>query len=151
MTTLPEMRDLAHRLLTYEAALDETCESTDGAFLRVYEKLRQSLGAFAGAAAFHALSSRALVLARSEAPSLWSARVTANGSLQGLSEVDSQQITDKDRAGKYSEGDGGIILLSRLLGLLLTFLGEALTFSLLRNAWPGAEFDDRNSGNGRDA
>ena len=45
--------------------------------------------------------------------------------------------------------EGGVILIARLLGLLLIFLGEALTLSLLRDAWPGAAFDDRNSGNGR--
>jgi len=45
--------------------------------------------------------------------------------------------------------DGGIILISRLLGLLFIFLGEALTLSLLREAWPGAVLDDRNSGNWR--
>ena len=47
---------------------------------------------------------------------------------------------DKDRAG-----EGGIILIARLLGLLLIFLGETLTLSLLRNAWPGEAFNDRNS------
>jgi hypothetical protein len=45
--------------------------------------------------------------------------------------------------------EGGVILISRLLGLLLIFLGEALTLSLLRDEWPGAALDDRNSGNGR--
>ena len=45
--------------------------------------------------------------------------------------------------------EGGVILISRLLGLLFIFLGEALTLSLLRDAWPGASLDDRNSGNGR--
>jgi hypothetical protein len=32
-----------------------------------------------------------------------------------------------------------------LLGLLHIFLGEAITLSLLRNAWPGATFDNRSS------
>ena len=31
------------------------------------------------------------------------------------------------------------------------FLGEALTLSLLRNAWPGEVFDDDNAVNGRKA
>ena len=46
MTNPPEMRDLAHRLLTYEAVAGKTSESKDAAILRVYEKLRQSLGVF---------------------------------------------------------------------------------------------------------
>jgi hypothetical protein len=51
---------------------------------------------------------------------------------------------DNDRAG-----EGGIILIARLLGLLRIFLGETLTLSLLRNAWPGEAFDDSNSAHGR--
>jgi hypothetical protein len=47
--------------------------------------------------------------------------------------------------------DGEIILIARLLGLLRLFLGEALTLSLLRNAWPGEVFEDSNSVHGRKA
>jgi len=64
--------------------------------------------------------------------------------LQGLGEIKAQIDMDKDRAG-----EGGIILIARLLGLLRIFLGETLTLRLLRNAWPGEAFDDRNAGNGR--
>ncbi len=149
MTTPPEMRDLARRLLTCEADASGTSKSAEGPILRVYEKLRQSLGAFAGAAAFHSLASRALVLARSETPALRKALVASNGSLQGLDNSEPQIVADKDRAGEHPADDRGIILIAQLLALLFTFLGAALTFSLLRSAWPGADFDDRNSGNGR--
>jgi hypothetical protein len=123
----------------------------ESATLRVYEKLRQSLSAFAGVAAFESLAFRALTQAKSEAPSLWAARVAADGSLQGLSEFEPQNDMDKELSGELYAGDGGIVLIARLLRLLLVFLGEALTLSLLRNAWPDATFDDRNSGNGRKA
>ena len=146
MTAAPGMRDLAHRLLTYEADAHTTSEPLEPPALRVYEKLRQSLGEFVGVAGFQSLASRALTLATPEAPSLSDARVTADGSLQGLGEIETQIDIDKDRAG-----EGGIILIARLLGLLRVFLGEALTLSLLRNAWPGEAFDDRNAGNGRKA
>ena len=53
MTTLPEMRDLAQRLLSYEASAGNTSEPVESTTLRVYEKLRQSLGEFAGSAGFH--------------------------------------------------------------------------------------------------
>ena len=141
------MRDLAHRLLTYEAGEGKSFEPMESPALRVYEKLRQSLGEFVGMAGFHSLASRALTLARPEAPkSLSAARVTADGSLQGLGEIEIQIDMDKDRAG-----EGGIILIARLLGLLRIFLGEALTLSLLRNAWPSEVLDDRNVVNGRTA
>jgi hypothetical protein len=146
MTAPPKMRDLAHRLLAYEAGAGKTSEPAESATLRVYEKLRQSLGEFVGVAGFQSLASRALTLARPEAPGLSAARVTEDGYLQGLGEIENQFDTDKDRAG-----EGGIILIARLLGLLRIFLGEALTLSLLRNAWPGEAFDDRNSAHGRKA
>jgi len=151
MTNHPKMRDLAQRLLAYEAFADETSEPADSATLRVYEKLRQGLGEFAGVAAFHALAFRALTLARTEAPSLGAVRVSADGALHGLREIEHPLDIDKFRAGEFPAGEGGIILIARLLGLLLLFLGEALTLSLLRITWPGATFDDRSSENRRKA
>ena len=146
MTAAPGMRDLAHRLLTYEAGSGKNSEPIESPTLRVYEKLRRSLGEFVGVAGFQSLASRALALARPEAPSLGAARVTEDGYLQGLGETENQFDLENDRAG-----EGGTILIARLLGLLRTFLGEALTLSLLRNAWPGEAFDDRNSAHGRKA
>ena len=144
MTTLPEMRDLAQRLLSYEASAGNTSEPVESTTLRVYQKLRQSLGELAGSAGFHALASRALTLARSEVPSLRAVQVGADGNLEGMSAIEPSIKVEQDRVH-----EGGVILISRLLGLLFIFLGEALTLSLLRDAWPGASLDDRNSGNGR--
>jgi len=155
MTATPGMRDLAHRLLRYEAGAGENSEPIDSPTLRVYEKLRQGLGEFAGVAGFQSLASRALALARTQAPSLSAARISADGSLQGVGQgphdFECQIDNDKDRAAEYAAGDAGIILITRLLGLLLIFLGEALTLSLLRVKWPGAALDDCNSENGRNA
>jgi hypothetical protein len=148
MTTPPETRDLAHRLLDYEAVAGKTSGPVESATFRVYEKLRHSLIAFSGIASFYSLACRALALASSEAPSLSAARITADGSLQGLAEFEPQIDIHKDWAGGYPAGEEGTILIVRLLSLLHIFLGEALTLSLLRNAWPGGAFDDRNSGNG---
>jgi hypothetical protein len=144
MTTLPEMRDLAQRLLSYEASAGKASEPVESTTLRVYQKLRESLGELAGSAGFHALASRALALARSELPSLSAVQVGTDGNLEGMSVIEPSIKVEQDRVH-----DGGVILISRLLGLLFIFLGEALTLSLLRDAWPGAAFDDRNSGNGR--
>ena len=145
------MRDLAHRLFAYEVVAGKTSEPVEFATLRVYEKLRQSLSAFAGVAAFESLAFRALTQAKSEVPSLWAVQVAEGGSLQGLGEFEPQIDMDKDLSGEFPAGDGGIVLIARLLGLLLIFLGEALTLSLLRNEWPGEAFDDRISAHGRKA
>jgi len=155
MTTPPTMRDLARRLLAYEVVAGKTSEPMESATLRVYEKLRQGLGEFAGVAGFQSLASRALALARTDAPSLSAARISADGALQGLGrgldEFEHQIDIDKDRAAEYPPGEGGISLISRILGLLLLFLGEASTLSVLRVTWPGAALDDCNSENGRKA
>ena len=138
------MRDLAQRLLSYEASAGSTSTSAEITTLRVYQKLRHSLSELAGSAGFQALASRALTLARSEVPSLSAVQVGADGNLEGMSSIEPSINAEMDRIH-----EGGIILISRLLGLLFTFLGEALTLSLLRDAWPDAALDDRNSGNGR--
>jgi hypothetical protein len=159
MTAPPEMRDLAERLLTYEAYAGETSEPVESAILRVYEKLRQSLGEIAGTAAFQSLAFRALAMARSKIPRLRAAQISADGALtglgqglgQGLSEFGPQIDLEEDGASEQRAGDEGIILITCLLGLLRVFLGEALTFSLLRNAWPDEAFDERSSVHGRKA
>jgi hypothetical protein len=159
MTTLPEMRDLAQRLLAYEANAGESTEPIEPAILCVYERLRQSLSDFAGTAAFQSLAYRALAMARAEVPSLRAARVGADGALtglghglgQGMSEFGPQIDPEKDRAGEHQAADEGIVVIARLLGLLLTFLGEPITLRLLRNTWPGATFDDRSSEKGKKA
>jgi len=153
MTTSPTTRDLAHRLLAYEVVEANISEPSEPAALRVYEKLRQSLSAFAGVAAFESLAFRALTQAKTEAPGLWAARVAPDGALQGLGqsldELEDQIDIDKGLADEFPADEGGIILIARLLGLLLIFLGETLTLSLLRVTWPEASLDDRNSEYGR--
>lgn len=144
MTNLPKVRDLAQRLLTYESGGDDTSEPAGSATLRVYEKLRQRLVELAGTAGFQALACRALTLARSEDPALDAVGVTADGNLEGMSTIESPINAGKDRI--Y---DGGVVLISRLLGLLLIFLGEALTMNLIRDVWPDAALDDCSSENGR--
>ena len=153
MTTPPTMRDLAHRLFAYEVVAGKTSEPVEFATLRVYEKLRQSLSAFAGVAAFESLAFRALAQAKSEAPSLWAVRIAADGSLQGLGKFEPQagEFEPQLGSGRDQTSEGGAALISRLLGLLQIFLGEAMTLSLLRLTWPGGAFDDCNSENGRKA
>jgi hypothetical protein len=79
-----------------------------------------------GADGFQALASRALALAKSESPRLGAVQVSANGVLRGLGEAESQTDADKD-------GEAGIILIAQLLGLFLTFLGEATTLRLIED------------------
>jgi hypothetical protein len=99
---------------------------TEPATARVYERLRRQLGASVGVDGFQALASRALALAKSESPRLSAVQLTASGGLRGLSEVESQTDVKED-------GEAGIILIAQLLGLFLTFLGEATTLRLIED------------------
>lgn len=120
----PQTRDLAQRLLAYQHAAGKTSEPTEFAAVRVCERLRQPLITLAGVAGFRALISRALTLARAEAPSLNAVQVAEDGSLQGLDALGPQ--VDANQAG-----EAGIILITQLLGLLVRVVGEAMTLQLV--------------------
>jgi len=125
-----ETRDLAQRLIDHEAgAGGETSEPRKPAVIRVCEKLRLPLSAIVGVADYRSLLSRALALARLEAPGLSAVQVTTDGSLQDLGETGSQ--IDQERGA-----EGGVILLAQLLGLFLTFFGAALTLQLVEDVTP---------------
>ncbi len=146
MILLPESREWAHRLLARDAVGGDGSEPIECVALRVYEKLRRRLSALAGVAGFQSLASRALTMARSESPDLSAVKVAANGCLQGLGEPNSRIGNERSKAG-----EGEVVLIARLLGLLLVFLGEALTLNLISDLWPDEALDERNSENGRKA
>ena len=79
-----------------------------------------------GAAGFRALISRALALASAEITWLSELRVNADGSFEGLNELEAQ-------ANPEEISNAGIVLLARLIGLLVTFIGDELTLQLLNN------------------
>ena len=120
----PQTRDLAQRLIANEGAAGNTSEPMELAAFRVCETLRRPVCALAGLPGFRSLLSRALTLAVAEAPCLSAVRVAADGSLQGLDELERQ--IDKDQVR-----EGGVILIAQLLGLLLTFIGETMTSRLV--------------------
>ena len=126
MPARQKTRDLARNLVACETDASTTSLQTEPATVRVYERLRRQLSAPMGADSFQALASRALSLAKSESPKLSAVQVTADGCLRGLGEVESQTDTDQD-------GDSGVILIAQLLGLFLTFLGEATTLRLIED------------------
>ena len=119
-------RDLARSLVAREADEGTASLHTEPATVRVYERLRRQLGAPVGVDGFQALASRALALAKSQSPRLSAVQLTANGGLRGLGEVESQTDADED-------GEAGINLIAQLLGLFLTFLGEATTLRLIED------------------
>jgi len=119
-------RDLARSLVASEADASTTTLQAEPATVRVYDRLRRQLGAPVGVDGFQALASRALSLAKSESPRLNAVQVTADGGLRGLGEVESRIEEDEG-------SEAGIILIAQLLGLFLTFLGEATTLRLMED------------------
>ena len=102
---------------------------------QVCEKLRAHLATFMGNAGFRALLSCALALAKAEVPWLRAVHVKADGSLEGLEELDAKRNPDE-------LFEGGVVLVAQLLGLLVAFIGEKLTLRLVREVWPEVPLDD---------
>jgi len=119
-------RDLARSMVAIESETSATSLQTEPATARVYEKLRRQLGAPVGADGFRALASRALALAKAESTGLNAVQIAANGVLRGFGEAESPAGTDED-------GEAGINFIAKLLGLFLTFLGEATTLRLIED------------------
>jgi hypothetical protein len=124
----PSIRSLARRLLA------ESHKSEPGATAAVLvtEKLRAVLTRFAGAEGFSSLLRRALTLARAEAPALESVTIGQDGRLQGL-----ETGSPAEKAG----AEAAEAIVSHLLALLVTFVGEPLTLQLVREGWPGATLE----------
>ncbi|HUV96831.1 MAG TPA: hypothetical protein VMV98_05110 [Acidobacteriaceae bacterium] len=119
-------RDLARSLVASEAEATATAMQAEPASVRVYEKLRRQLSAPVGVDGFQALATRALALAKSQSHRLSAVQVTANGGLRGLGGVEFETDEGED-------GEAGILLIAHLLGLFLTFLGEATTLRLIED------------------
>ena len=132
-------RDLARSLVASEADASATSLQTELATVRVYERLRRQLGAPVGVDSFQALASRALSLAKSDSPRLNAVQITANGDLRGLGEIESRTDADED-------GDVGVILIAQLLGLFLTFLGEATTLRLIEDLRVQVDIETESAG-----
>ncbi|GAC1510741.1 MAG: hypothetical protein NVS1B11_17920 [Terriglobales bacterium] len=120
--------DLARRILAFEDIAGKASKSREPAAVLVYQKLRAQLCALTGVAGYQAILSRALTLAKAEAPSLKAAQVKEDGYVEGLSDTDPQ-------IDKHAR-EGEAILLAQLLGLLLIFIGESLTLRLVREVAP---------------
>src|SRR4026207_1518799 len=114
------MRDFAQGLVAHEA--EENKSSGIKALLvfgAVVDKLRRPLIILAGSQVFRSLLSRALALAIDEVRWLRAVHVKADGSLECPAEI--AQLDQKEIA--HAEA----VLITQLLGLLLTFIGAALT------------------------
>jgi hypothetical protein len=135
----PAMRNLVLWLLAQEgiAGKPSGIEQMSATF-RVCGKLRSSLLALVGAVGYRSLISRSLTLARKGSPPLEKVQVKEDGSLGCTGALDLELGMDEDTKG-------GVVLVTELLGLLIIFIGQALTLRLVRDLWPDAPFEGINS------
>jgi hypothetical protein len=113
-------RELAQRLLAYEAVEAGAAMADMQSVCRVCDKLRRPLTTLVGPAGFRSLLARALTLAKQESPVLDAWEVKSDGSLQGLNGETVQS---------------GAVLIAQIIGLMITFIGEPLTLRLLHDIW----------------
>jgi hypothetical protein len=137
----PQMRDLSQCLIAYETRGNKSSEAKTPATFLVGEKLRPHLATLMGNVGFRALLSRALALANAEVPWLRAVHVKADGSLEGLDELEAQ-VDPEEMA------EGTVVLAAQLLGLLVVLIGENLTLRLVREAWPKLSLNDLDFGKG---
>jgi hypothetical protein len=130
----PAIQALARRLIALESDREPSAAPIIAA-VRTCDRLRVTLARLVGMAGFCSLLSRALAMAKREVPSLDAARVLPDGSLEGLD-------------GIGQDADAGLIVVSRLIELLVTFIGEALTLGLVNDAWPDAPAAGIDAGSG---
>ena len=131
----PEMRDLAERLIAFETRENGSAETKISVALDVCGKLRPNLVILMGNAGFGAVLSRAFALASESVPWLRVVNVRADGSLEGLDELEGQVDPE-------AIAEGRVVLVANLLGLLVTFIGEGLTLRLFHDVWPNLTLGD---------
>lgn len=85
-TLAPKLRDFACQLIAHEKKAEGIRGEALAAF-RVCDRLRRPLSKLMGLAAFVALLSRALILAKAEAPCLSGVEVADDASLTGADEI----------------------------------------------------------------
>ena len=121
------MKELAQRLIAFEEGSDPDSNPGTNATIRVIGKLRLILIRFSGSDSYAALMRRAIALARIEDPALEGHTLSKDGSLpafEGLSSTSSLTLT------------------AHLLDLMIMFIGQALTLTLLSDVWPIDELKD---------
>lgn len=124
-------REIAERLLSYEAGKDIRSGADALPAVHVCQKLIFPLSKLVGETGSRALLARALTLAKREAEVLSPVKVTDEGALEEWNGETESAST---------------LLVGHLLGLVVTFLGEDLTLRLLHDVWPDRTISDVHFG-----
>ncbi len=131
MSLQPSMRALSRRILEHALAGHTEPEAVAGAIEGAVRRLNEEASTLIGPVGLLALVRRATHLSRREFPWLdqLEFQVGRVMALQGLAECVRTQ-------GREQVADGATLLLSHLLELLCTFIGQDLTLRMVRRGWP---------------
>jgi len=122
-------KDFARCLLVHVAAVSKPASDDTSAAFHICEELRVPLGKMLGVEGFRSLLARAQVLASVDVPWLKALVIEQDGSFAGMKER-------RLRLDARATVDGELALVGHLLGLLVVFIGPALTLRLLHEVWP---------------
>lgn len=130
LDTTPAMpTGFAQRLLAYEGASGDPSVAKDSAAFRVCAKLRGPLSKLLGIEGFRSLLLRAQALAAAEVPWLVNLEIKMDGSWGNLNGLE-------EKLDAHALAEGEVFLVGQILGLLVIFIGPALTMRLVREIWP---------------
>jgi hypothetical protein len=127
------IRSWARNVLDAESALASSGAAEKEVAMRVCEKLQDSLRRFVGPDGVTALTRRAVAMARNERAALSSLKVARDGRVEGWDTL----------AATGHSAEAAMEIVSHLLWLLVTFIGESLTLRLVRDVWPDTKLDDK--------
>jgi hypothetical protein len=137
----PKMRDFAERLIAHESRQKGSSPKKLPVVFPICEKLRPHLMTLVGHAGFHALLTRALALGSAEIAWLRAVQVKEDCLLAGPEKLHTPLESDE-------LFEGQVVLAAQLLGLLVAFIGENLTFRLVREIWPKVRLNGLDFGGG---
>ena len=129
-----KLRDLAERLIALETGGKKSSRTGTLAAFPVCERLGPVLSTLMGETGFRMVLSRAVVRAQAEVPSLSIVQVQADGSLSGLDKLDKADGNGQPQPGDLA--NGSVVVVAELLGLLVAFIGEAVTLQIVAEVWP---------------
>ena len=125
LSTSTQQRELAHRMITAASKLD----FEPPGIIRVVKGMDTVLTRLAGRTGSRSLIARAISLAQASEPSLKGISTSAERVLESLEKVLSE-------AGPEDRFRDEALVVSHLIGLLHTFIGERLTIQLIKEVWP---------------
>ena len=136
----PQVPKFARLLIAWETRerTSSGAKTMDAAV--TFDRLRDPLAVLMGKKGFNALLARALALAAAEEHQLANVKITAGGVLEGF-----ETLRSKLQPAEFL--DCRVVLLEKLLGLLVVFIGPNLTWRLVSEIWPQVLVDGMKFGN----